>query len=197
MSTSAVASLSASWRSSRRQTASKPRPWQSRPSAFSGTPDTSSVGRRESTWHFREPAANSLYTATRRPGRRAETLAPPPAFSRLRITPTLSAPSSGGALGIHAKAASQSPRPSPRPLLRSRGGRRPAYALALESARYGVGTTIVSAAKSHRSDSRSTYETARAALVQPEPAARAARPWPSVKQPTVRIDRGNCARRPW
>ena len=71
-----------------------------------------------------------------------------------------------------------------------------AYALALESAPYGVGTTIVSAAKSHRSDSRSAYETARAALVQPEPAAGAARPWPSVKQPTVRTDRGNCAHRP-
>ncbi len=32
--------------------------------------------------------------------------------------------------------------------------------------------------------------------VKPEHAADPARPWPSVKQPTVRTDRYNCARRP-
>jgi hypothetical protein len=37
-----------------------------------------------------------FYTATRRPGRRAESLAPPPGFSRLRIMPTISAPGSCG-----------------------------------------------------------------------------------------------------
>ena len=71
-----------------------------------------------------------------------------------------------------------------------------AYVLALESTPYGAVTTLVSPAKSHQSDSRSAHEPARAALVQPGPAAAAARPWRSVKQPTVRTDRRKCAHRP-
>jgi hypothetical protein len=71
-----------------------------------------------------------------------------------------------------------------------------AYVLALESTPYRVVTTLVSEAKSHQSDSRSAYEPARAALIKPECAAGAACPWPSVKQPTVRTDRRNCAHRP-
>ena len=64
-----------------------------------------------------------------------------------------------GSLGTHAKAASQSPRPSHRPLLRSRGARPTCLCgLALKSSPYGVGTTVVSAAKSHQSDSRRAHK---------------------------------------
>jgi hypothetical protein len=61
---------------------------------------------------------------------------------------------------------------------------------------HGAGTTLVSAASSRQSDRRIVHEPGCAALVKPECAAGAARPWPSVKQPTVRTDRPDRAYRP-